>query len=289
MSRLPEIHRYKTLIDMLRDRDGVQRRYENSEVLILENTEEKLDFAFLNALKFPLEAKKMGSMNGLCEFPYLLNRQGNSVNSANALTKKVSDPILLSKIVYEFHSAELKFKLLFHRIFPNYIDAAIHNTTFRLLNSINEGMHYDYFHEGAPLSDYNQGFMKIKLFWNISLRPRIWHIGPTIFDFILSYRNRLPEKLPNDINVLCRLVDTVGNLENVSKVRIEIPPNGIVFANGWTVAHEVVDGNAMVGLEGAVPASNTLRKIGENRRLSEFYSANGIKSTGDYSSFLISR
>lgn len=254
-------------------------------MLVLENTGEHLDFPFLNAVRFPLEAKKMGTMNGLCEFPYLLTKQGNSINPANALTRKISDPILLSKIVYEFFSAESKFKLMFHRIFPNYIDAEIHNTTFRLLNSINEGMHFDYFSGGLPLSEHNRDFMKIKLFWNISLKPRVWHVGPTIFDFILSYRDRLPDVLPDDINVLCLVADTVGRLEDVPKVRVEIPPNGIVFANGWTVAHEVVEGNAMVGIEGAVPASNTIRGLGENQILTEFYAAHGIDSTSDYTMF----
>jgi hypothetical protein len=38
-------------------------------------------------------------------------------------------------------------------------------------------------------------------------------------------------------------------------VRVEIPPRGIVFANGATVVHQVLYGNRMVALEGFAPKS----------------------------------
>jgi len=39
-------------------------------------------------------------------------------------------------------------------------------------------------------------------------------------------------------------------------VRVEIPPRGIVFANGATVVHQVVFGQRMVALEALMPREN---------------------------------
>jgi hypothetical protein len=62
----------------------------------------------------------------------------------------------------------------------------------------------------------------------------------------------LERPLPEDLNVLCARLYEAGALEDTPMVRVEIPPRGVVFANGSTVVHQVVFGNRMVGLEGAV-------------------------------------
>jgi hypothetical protein len=62
--------------------------------------------------------------------------------------------------------------------------------------------------------------------------------------------------------VLSQLIDKSGVLDSAPRVKVEIPPRGIIFANGSTVVHQVVYGNRTVALEGAMPDSSLYLKDG---------------------------
>jgi hypothetical protein len=95
--------------------------------------------------------------------------------------------------------------------------------------------------------------LRLKFFFNVDTESRVWNIGPSLPELLRHWGKRLGPNLPVDLNMVCHRINESGLLSDVPMTRVEIPPGGIVFANGATVVHQVLYGRRMVALEGFVP------------------------------------
>ncbi len=62
-------------------------------------------------------------------------------------------------------------------------------------------------------------------------------------------RGRLPEALPNDVNVVSGVIDKFGVLKDLPYHEVDYPTMSAVFVNAEVVAHEVVYGRRLVAVE----------------------------------------
>ena len=233
-----------------------QRHYESGGVVLLEDSGIRYDEAMIQAFAFPAGWKKIGSLNGITKPPLLL--QGTRlVRTDNPLCAMVKSDVELLKVHSELRQLELGFRLLLAELFPGYRLDTISNCTFRFTPTTLEPVHLDSFMSGAATPEEHR-VPRVKLFLNVDSQPRIWNVGPILPDVLLASAGSLGASLPTDVNRLCHLVNDSGILDRVPLTRLEIPPRGLVFANGPMVVHQVVSGNRMVGLEGFVPRSALL-------------------------------
>jgi hypothetical protein len=199
---------------------------------------------------FPPNWKKIGTVNGITLPPIVL-RDGAFHRTQNPLCAVVKDDASLLKLYSELLRIELGFKLLVREALPAFRNIEWYNCTFRFTKTENEPPHLDNFGGGAPFAPKDR-LRRLKFFLNVDAQPRIWNVGPTLQDVLAFSKLPLERPLPDDLNVLCARLYESGALNDTPMVRVEIPPRGVVFANGSTVVHQVVYGNRMVGLEGVV-------------------------------------
>ena len=245
------IRRYRNVAEMEAAYPDSIRLYESDGVILLEDSEIAFDQAFVATLTFPKGWKKIGTKNGITETCVKL-RDGQFVRrQANPLAAAVPDNVLLLKTYSELVRLELGFKLLISRVFPTYGSIDWDNCTFRFTRTEDEPRHLDSFGNGVPLPESGRR-PRAKFFLNVDSSPRIWMVGPTLRDILKASAGSLGKALPSDLNALCHVINTSGILDDMPAVRVEIPPRGVVFANGATVLHQIVYGERMVALEGFV-------------------------------------
>jgi hypothetical protein len=250
------ITRYADVASMHAAAPVPQREYESAGVVLLEDSGIRYDEAFIQALAFPPEWKKVGALNGITKPPLVLEG-GRMVRTDNPLCAVVRNDVELLKVYSELRDLEMGFRLLLAELFPGYRLDTLSNVTFRFTPTTLEPVHLDSYGRGVPTPP-EQVRPRVKLFLNVDRKPRVWNVGPTLPDLIAASAGTLGTTLPTDVNRLCDVVNRSGLLERVPFARLEIPPRGIVFANGPMVVHQVVSGDRMVSLEGFVPRSALL-------------------------------
>ena len=246
-----KILRYRTAAEMIAAHPVPSDHYHANGVVLLEDSGLDYDVDFVSRLTFPPEWKKYGTVNGLT-LPPLVWSQGALRRTQNPLCQLIRDDAMLMKTYSELLRIETGFKLLVNDLFPAYRNIDWRNCTFRFTRTENEVPHVDSFKDGKPFAPASQK-PRVKFFLNVDTQPRIWNVGPTLPDLLKHSGGVLGTTLPNDVNMVCHQVNFSGLMKDVPSVRVEIPPRGIVFANGATVVHQVVFGLRMVALEGFVP------------------------------------
>ena len=242
---------YKTAADMIAALPGPADHYASDGAIVLEDSGIDFDQAFVHRLTFPPNWKKVGTVNAMT-VPPIVYVDGAFRRTQNPLCGMIKEDWMLLKTYSELLRLELGFKLLVADLFPRYRNVMWGNCTFRFTKTENEGPHVDVFNEGKPIPAARR-LPRLKFFLNVDSQPRVWNVGPTLEDVLKHSDGALGRSLPNDVNVLCNLVNKSGFLEKCPYTRVEIPPRGIVFANGATVVHQVLFGQRMVALEGFVP------------------------------------
>jgi hypothetical protein len=249
-----EVIHYRHPQEMMAAFPRTHIQYEQNDVLLLADAGIGFDRDFIGRTNFPPDWKKIGTVNGITLPPLVL--QGNAlVRSQNPLCSAVADNITLLKLYSELIRIEFGFKLLVTQVLPAYWNASWMNCTFRFTKTEDEPAHLDSFSDGARVPPRLQ-HPRLKFFLNVDAEPRVWNIGPTLPDILRHTPGCLESPLPTDLNVLCARVNAAKLSGKLPMARVEIPPGGIVFANGATVLHQVVSGNRMVCLEGFVPRTS---------------------------------
>ncbi len=245
------ILRYANAGEMIRAFPVPSDHYQDNGAILLEDCGLEYDREFVERITFPPAWKKYGTVNDLTTPPVLFV-EGQFRRTQNPLGALIKEDAMLLKTYSELLRLELGFKLLVLDLFPTYRNISWVNCTFRFTRTENEALHVDVFNEGRPFPRERR-LPRLKFFMNVDSQPRIWAIGPTLPDVLKHSKGTLGPVLPNDVNVLCNLINNSGILADFPTVRVEIPPRGIVFANGATVVHQVLFGQRMVALEGFVP------------------------------------
>ncbi len=246
--KIAPLIRYATLAEFVASQPDAQAQYENSAVLLIDDAQVSYDSDFFSKITLPSKFKKIGTVDGVTLSPYIMEEAGLVRNPGNPLTKVVRDDVLLAKLVYEFYSLDIQMRKMAAAMFPGFRRAS-YNCTFRLVPTRAEGLHFDYFLNGAPLDARKADQTRIKIFLNVDDAPRVWRVGPTLKEYLMNSKDSLPDALPADLNTLTFLLDRIGYVEKCDAVTVEIPPGGAVIANGATVAHEIVYGNRMIAIE----------------------------------------
>lgn len=242
---------YRTAEEMIAAFPAPRDHYQDNGVILLDDCGLDYDREFIHRLTFPPDWKKFGTVNDLTIPPVVFD-QGQFRRTQNPLCALIKEDAMLLKTYSELLRLELGFKLLVLDLFPTYRNILWVNCTFRFTKTENEPPHVDVFNEGRPFSE-EQKLPRVKFFMNVDSQPRIWNVGPTLPDVLKHSNGALGKSLPDDVNVLCNRVNNSGILSGAPTTRVEIPPRGIVFANGATVVHQVLFGQRMVALEGLVP------------------------------------
>lgn len=234
--------------------------YENDGAILLKNCGFEFDEAFITHLSLPLKWAKIGTANFITSTPIIL-KDGEFIRTHNPLCQLIRDDRLLLKVYSEFLTLELNFKLLVADVFHYYKNIHWNNCTFRFTPLRNQTVHLDNYSNGYYMPPKDR-LPKIKLFLNVDAEPRVWNIGPRLRDVLKFSREYLDPTLPPCINMLNAHIVKSGAFDNCPLTKLEIPPRGVVFANGMTVVHQVIYGNRMVGLEGHMPAESLYSSTG---------------------------
>ena len=245
---------YRTAAEMIAADPEPTEHYLAHGAILLEDSGIAFDEEFVHRLTFPPEWKKFGTLNDMT-VPPIVYAEGRFRRTQNPLCRLIKEDWMLMKTYSELLRLETGFKLLVADLFPRFRHIEWANCTFRFTRTENEGPHVDTFREGKPFPEEAK-LPRVKFFLNVDAQPRIWNVGPTLPDLLRASRGALGSALPGDLNVLCHAVNASGFLEGLEYARIEIPPRGIVFANGATVVHQVLFGQRMVALEGFVPRAH---------------------------------
>lgn len=248
-SEIAAVSQYETVAELIAAQPDPEIQYNSGNALILSDAGITYDAAFFERIELPEKYRKIGTINGVTKTPYRMKGDGLIRNPDNMLSSIIKKDAVLGKLVYEFGHIETGLHKLVGIIFPTFDFRKLTNCTFRLYPSRNEGLHFDYFMKGAPYHTQQLDLTRVKIFLNIDSKNRIWHLGPTLKEYLRCAKDVLPGTLPADLNVLCYLIDKIGYLENCDVRTVEIPPGGAVIANGSTVAHEVVFGDRMAAIE----------------------------------------
>jgi hypothetical protein len=234
--------------------------YENDGVILLNDCGFDFDESYIATITFPPEWRKIGTVDQITATPIIF-RDRAFLRTHNPLCQAIDDDRLLLKLYSEFLRIELSFKLLISEVLPAYRNIQWKNCTFRFVKTPEEDVHLDVFNNGKPFPAESK-LPRLKLFLNVDSEARIWNIGPKLRDVIRFSKDFLGSTLPSDLNVLCALINKSGAMDVCPKVKLEIPPRGIVFANGSTVVHQVVYGNRVIGLEGLMPSASLYSSAG---------------------------
>ena len=261
---IASIQRYRDTNEMKQAFPATREHYQRDGVILLDDCGIDYDAEFIHRLTFPPDWKKIGTVNDIT-IPPVVWAQGGFKRTQNPLGQLIKEDAMLLKTYSEFLRLELGFKLLIMELFPGYRDVIWVNTTFRFTLTENEGPHVDVFNKGRPFTE-EQRLPRLKFFLNVDSKPRVWNVGPTLRDVLKYSEGALGKSLPDDVNVVCDTINKSGVLEKFEYTRVEIPPRGIVFANGATVVHQVLYGQRMVALEALMARDNVESTEWDNLR-----------------------
>src|SRR5688572_26885939 len=180
---------------------------ENRGIVIVPFMPIEFDLAFFQSITFPQQWKKIGTANGI-EAP-VYTREGGNIRPKEdhpflELGKGVEWASYVQSQVATFN-AQLRRGLSV--LFPAYHSLREANITWRLTETVEEGMHFDVFGGGAPLGLKNKKANRVKIFINIDTEPRRWRTSfdlPAVLD---ACRDELPMELADDINVVNDVID----------------------------------------------------------------------------------
>jgi hypothetical protein len=246
-----KVLRYRNVAEMVAAFPAPRDHYHAHGVVLLEDSGLDFDTEFVSRLVFPPEWKKYGTDHGLT-VPPIVWAQGAFRRTRNPLCQLIREDWMLMKTYAELIRIELGFKLLVTDLFPTYRNIDWRRTTFRFTQTDTEHVHVDSFSDGKPSAPFKQR-PRLKFFLNVDTQPRVWNVGPTLADLLKHSAGAFGPSLPADVNMVCHRVNGSDVIANAPRELVEIPPRGVIFANGATVIHQVVFGRRMVCVEGFVP------------------------------------
>lgn len=228
---------------------ALAEHYENRGVIVVPYMPIDFDRELFQSLTFPLEWKKIGSANGIEESLYMRDGQ--------TLTDRVEHPFRAlgmgaewaSYLQSQVASFDWQLRRALSVLFPMYRSLQDANITWRLTETIEEGMHLDVFGGGAPLGAGDRLAHRLKIFVNIDGAPRRWRTSLDLPGVLEAGHAHLPAALPDDLNVVNDVIDKEGLLKTLPYHKLAYPPMSAVICNGEAVAHEVVYGLRTIGAE----------------------------------------
>lgn len=229
--------------------DTIADCYENRRVIVVPHVPIQFDLEFFQGIEFPPEMKKVGTVNGL-EKPIIKRTERKLVVDAeHPLVAVFGNMAMAAYAQAQIASFNGQLRTGLAQLFPHYCSLAEGNITWRLTETVDEGLHFDVFDDGRPLSSRLKSLHRVKVFVNIDSEPRRWRTSRDLPALLEACRDRLPPELPDNINVVNDVIDKLGALEGQPYHRVAYPSMSAVIVNAEVVAHEVVYGRRMVAAE----------------------------------------
>ena len=229
--------------------NALAEHLENRGIIVVPFMPIRFDLAQFQSMTVPNQWKKIGTANGI-EQPIFV-REGQNVRQN--LDHPLMQLGLGSKWAAYLQSQIAGFNAEFRRglgvLFPAYHSLWAANITWRLTHTVEEGMHFDSFHRGAPLDAAGKKLHRVKIFMNIDTEPRVWRTSLDLPGALAACRDRLPEELPDDVNVVNSVIDKLAALKALPYHKLAFPTMSAVICNSEVVAHEVVYGRRVIGGE----------------------------------------
>jgi len=229
--------------------DAIAEHYESNGVVVVPFMPIAFDREFFRELEVPPEWKKVGTADGI-ERP-VFERRGRQLVFADdhPLVLRFGQSAVAVYAQEQIASFNAQLRHGLGQLFPRYFSLREGNVTWRLTETVAEGMHFDVFQRGAPLSPAHKTLHRVKFFINIDDEPRRWRTSCDMPAALVAGRGLLPGDLPDDVNVVCDVIDKFGLLKTLPAHSLAYPTMSAVFANGETLAHEVVYGRRVVAGE----------------------------------------
>lgn len=238
--------------------DRLARHYEDNGIIFIPNIPITFDLELFATQTWPQPFKKVGTDNGLARPVYF--RQGTElISDGSHPLMAITNGNAVFSAYLQSHIAAFNSALLagLQHMFPRY-RLEDYGITWRLTPTENEAPHLDVFAAGRPLTPAQRKLHRLKVFINIDAEPRHWRISSDIGSVLRAAGDRLPHRLPNDVNVLCDVINRSRVLESMPWHDIKFPQMSAVIANGETVPHQVLFGRRTIGFEGQCDAADML-------------------------------
>jgi hypothetical protein len=209
----------------------------------------KFDLEFFQGITLPPEWKKIGTMDGI-DRP-IVKREGGDlqVDQNHPLVALYDDVTYATYVQGQIASFNAQLRAGLRQLFPYYYSLQEANITWRLCETVEEGIHMDVFAQGAPTPPHIKDLLRVKLFINIDTQPRRWRTSMNMPAVLKACHGKLPDELPDDVNVVADLIDKFAVLEELPYHEVDYPTMSAVIVNAEVVAHEVVYGRRMVAAE----------------------------------------
>jgi len=262
--------------------DQIAEKFEDLNIIYIPYFPLDFDINLFQSVLFPEELAKIGTKNGLDKSVIVRDQKGLSFDANHVLNKISESGKISSYFQHQISSVNYQIRMAMRYLFPKYFTLLEGNITWRLTPTNGDGLHFDYYHNsnGRPeiIDKSEKNLNKIKLFINIDSEPRVWWTSRNLIDFITIEKNKLPNSLPDDINLLNSYISTkVLNL-NYPYHEIRYPQLSAILFNSEAVSHHIVSGSRAIDAQFAGVQSDMINpeKIIYNK-LSKSINDNGFK------------
>ncbi len=231
--------------------DLIAKRYEDLNIVCFPRFPLDIDVDFFRAVQVPAQFKKVGTVNGL-DRPILI-RSGDKImfDHTHVLLQIFGDRMIATYAQTQIRSVNDQIRRGLNQLFPRYRSLTEANITWRLTETVDEGMHVDGFLKGKPTPPEAKGrFHRVKLFINIDSQPRKWWTSFTMGETLKRYRSKLPDSMPDDADIVANVISNSGFLgDGEPHHEIDIPPMGAVMGEAQAISHAVRYGRRMIAAE----------------------------------------
>lgn len=130
----------------------------------------------------------------------MIAREGTRLapNRRNPLVGGLKDMALATYLQSQIASFAMQLRLGLRRLFPKYLSLVEESITWRLTETVDEPMHFDFFDEGKPMRPEWRDRHRLKLFINIDSQPRTWHVSLDLPGLLKHCRAEMPDELLDD-------------------------------------------------------------------------------------------
>ena len=229
--------------------DALAEHCENHGVIVVPFMPIQFDLGLFQSMTFPKDWKKIGTVNGIEAPMYVREGQNVRQRSDHPLAALGMGSKWSSYLQSQITSFNWQLRCGLAMLFPAYHSLGEGNITWRLTHTTEEGMHFDVFGKGAPMVPAARKLNRVKIFINIDTEPRLWRTSIDLPAVLAACRDRLPDELPDDVNVVNDVIDRFGVLKELPFHRLAYPTMSAVISNSEVVSHEVVYGRRVIGGE----------------------------------------
>ena len=231
-------------------KDELTSRYENLDVIYIPYFPIDIDLAFFQSMTFPAEAKKIGTRNGLENKMFIRNGNKIEIDRNHVLVRLFPDVSLACYVHEQICSVNGQIRDAMRALFPRYLSIRQGNITWRLTETVNEGLHVDGFFGGQPTPPAVKGReQRIKLFINIDSEPRRWWTSYPLPELLKRHRHHFADGVPYDVDQLTHQISRSPWMQEIPHHEIDFPTLAAVTGEAQGIPHAIRYGRRVIVAE----------------------------------------